>query len=123
MIGTVYSGGEFMSVSSNAGGQPYINPSQPMTGMVRFNSGAGSMEVYDGNGWQRVGGGTASIELTDEATEILKWARTKMTEEKAWKELADKSNAVKIALDNVANAERQLAITATLARETDEITS
>ena len=94
-----------------------------MTGMVRFNSGANSMEVYDGNGWQRVGGGTASIELTGEATEILKWARTKMAEEKAWKELADKSNAVKIALDNVANAERQLAITATLARETDEITS
>jgi xanthine/CO dehydrogenase XdhC/CoxF family maturation factor len=88
-----------------------------MTGMVRFNGSANGMEVYDGNGWQRVGGGTAHIDLSYEAQEILDWAATKMADEKAYKELAEKSNAVKIALENVEQAKRQLDITAKLSRE------
>ena len=123
MIANVYGGSNYLTVTSNSGTTPYINTSQPMTGMVRFNSSSSGMEVYDGNGWQRVGGGSAHIDLSYEAQEILDWAAKKMADEKAYKELAEKSNAVKLALDNLAEAERQLIITATLAKETDEITS
>jgi hypothetical protein len=123
MISHVYGGSNYLTVTSNIGSNPYISPSQPMTGMVRFNGSANGMEVYDGNGWQRVGGGTAHIDLSYEAQEILNWAAKRMADEKAYKELAEKYNAVKLALDNLAEAERQLIITATLAKETDEITS
>ena len=123
MIANIYGGSNYLTVTSNSGNTPYINTSQPMTGMVRFNGNANGMEVYDGNGWQRVGTGTAHIDLSYEAQEILNWAAKKMADEKAYKELAKKSNAVKLALDNLAEAERQLIITATLAKETDEITS
>jgi hypothetical protein len=117
MISHVYGGSNYLTVTSNIGSNPYINPSQPMTGMVRFNGNANGMEVYDGNGWQRVGGGSAHIDLSYEAQEILDWAATKMADEKAYKELAEKSNAVKIALENVEQAKRQLDITAKLSRE------
>lgn len=123
MIANIYGGSHYLTVTSNRGSTPYINTSQPMTGMIRFNSSSSGMEVYDGNGWQSVGNGTAHIDLSYQAQEILNWAAKKMADEKAYKELAEKSNAVKIALDNLAEAERQLIITATLAKETDEITS
>ena len=117
MIANVYGGSNYITVTSNSGSTPYINTSQPMTGMVRFNSNVSGMEVYDGNGWQRVGGGSAHIDLSYEAQGILDWAATKMADEKAYKELAEKSNAVKIALENVEQAKRQLDITAKLSRE------
>ena len=123
MIANIYGGSNYLTVTSNSGNTPYINTSQPMTGMLRFTSSSSGMEVYDGNGWQRVGNGSAHIDLSYEAQEILNWAAKKMADEKAYKELAEKSNAVKLALDNLAEAERQLIITATLAKETDEITS
>jgi hypothetical protein len=123
MIANVYGGSNYLTVTSNGGSRPYINNSQPMTGMVRFNGNSSGMEVYDGNGWQAVCNGSAHVDLSYEAQEILNWAKTKMADEKAYKQLADKSNAVKLALDNLAEAERQLIITATLAKETDEITS
>ena len=123
MIANIYGGSNYLTVTSNSGSRPYINTSQPMTGMVRFNGNSSGMEVYDGNGWQAVCNGSAHVDLSYEAQEILNWARNKMADEKAYKELAEKSNAVKIALDNLAEAERQLIITATLAKETDEITT
>lgn len=123
MIANVYGGSNYLVVTSNRGSTPYINNSQPMTGMVRFNGNSSGMEVYDGNGWQTVCNGSAHVDLSYEAQEILNWASKKMADEKTYKQLAEKSNAVKIALDNLAEAERQLIITATLAKETDEITS
>ena len=117
MISNLYGGSEFITVSSNPGSTPYINPSQPMTGMMRFNGSSSSMEVYDGNGWQRIGGGSGNIDLSQRAQAILKWAEKKMLEEQEWQQLAETSSAVKIALENLKEAERQLNVTAKLARD------
>ena len=122
MIANVYGGSNYLTVTSNSGNHPYINTSQPMTGMVRFNSSSSGMEVYDGNGWQTVCNGSAHIDLSYEAQEILNWASKKMADEKAYKELAEKSNAVKIALDNLEQASKQLDITAKLARDYEKTT-
>lgn len=123
MIDHVYGGSSYLTVSSTTGSTPYINPSQPMTGMLRFNGSNSSMEVYDGNGWQRVGGGSAMIDLSPQAQSIMQWAEKKMEDELAYKELAEKSSAVKIALDNLAEAQRQLELTAHLARDYEETTT
>lgn len=99
MIDNVYGGGEFLVVSqSSSGYMPYTNPSQPMNGMVRCNSNR--LEVYDGSSWHPISGGTVHVNLTDEAKDIIAWARTKMKEEMQAAALAkdneDVAKAVKI---------------------------
>jgi hypothetical protein len=64
-----------------------------------------------------LGMGYASVGLTPDAESLLDWARNKRDEEMAWKSLAEKNQAVKIALEKVEEAKRQLDITAKLARE------
>ena len=123
MINQLYGGSEFITVSSSPGNTPYINPNQPMTGMMRFNGSSSAMEVYDGNGWQRVGGGSGNIDLSPKAQEILRWAEKKMQEEMAWNELAETNKAVKLALENLEEARRQLTITAKLSREYEQTTN
>jgi hypothetical protein len=59
----------------------------------------------------------ASVGLNGEAESLLDWAREKRNEEMMWKSLANENKAVKIALENVEQAKRQLDITAKLARE------
>ena len=77
---------------------PYTNPNQPMNGMVRCNSNR--LEVYDGSNWHTIQGGTVHVNLTDEAKNILEWARTRMNEEMQAAVLAkdneDINKAVKI---------------------------
>jgi hypothetical protein len=60
--------------------------------------------------------------LTPEAEALLDWAREKRNEELAWESLAKKNQAVKIALDNLEQAKRQLDITAKLSREYETTT-
>ena len=98
MIDNVYGGGEFLVVSQSNGYMPYTNPTQPMNGMVRCNNNR--LEVYDGTIWHPIGAGTVHVNLTDEAKNILEWARTKMKEEMQAAVLAkdneDINKAVKI---------------------------
>lgn len=103
----------------------YINnfPGAQGVGNMRFNTTNQNMEVWDGNGWQTLGMNTATIGLNPEAESLLDWARDKRNEELAYKSLAEKNQAVKIALDNVEEAKRQLSITAKLAREHETTTS
>lgn len=98
MIDNVYGGGEFLVVSQSNGYMPYVNPTQPMSGMVRCNNNR--LEVYDGSSWHPIGNGTVHVNLTDEAKNILEWTRSKMQEEQQAKKLAqeneDVAKAVKI---------------------------
>jgi hypothetical protein len=53
------------------------------------------MKVFDGNNWQIVGGGSATVNLTPNAISILKWAEKKMFEEQELQALCDSSPAIK----------------------------
>lgn len=81
------------------------------------------MEVFDGNNWVMIAMDYASVGLSGEAELLLDWAREKRNEELMWKELADKNQAVKIALDNLEQAKQQLDITAKLARDYEQTTN
>jgi hypothetical protein len=94
MIDYVY-GGEFMSVTSNKGHTPYISPTQPMTGMMAYDSSAQTLRIFDGSSWQTIGGGSAMVNLSPDAIEILKWAKEKMHEERMLKSLADENPTIK----------------------------
>jgi hypothetical protein len=94
MIDYVY-GGEFMAVTSNKGYAPYVNPNQPMAGMMGYDPSAQSMKIFDGSSWQTIGGGTAMVNLSPDAIEILKWAKEKMHDERTLKALADENPTIK----------------------------
>jgi hypothetical protein len=65
----------------------------------------------------------ASVGLTPETEMLLDWAQQKRNEEFALKALAEKNEAVRIAVENLNKAQEQLQITAHLAREYDQTTS
>ena len=88
-------GGEYLNVTSSKGATPYINQTQPITGMMSYDGSSQSMKVYDGNGWQTIGGGNATVNLTPNAIDILKWAEQKMFEEQELLALCEKHPSIK----------------------------
>ncbi len=98
MIDNVYGGDEYLLVNSSTTGYvPYISPTQPMSGMVRFNNNR--MEVYDGTSWHQVSGGSAHINLSSDAKDILNWAKNKMREEQEQRMLGREFAGVAEALE------------------------
>ena len=112
-------GGEYLTVTSNKGAQPWINMSstQPMIGAMSYDHNSQSMKVYDGNGWQPIGGGSATVNLTPNAISILKWAEKKMLEEAERNKLAETSPAIKDLMDHIKEKEEQIRIVQTLIKE------
>ena len=124
MINNIFPTGRYVQVS---GGQAstYINNYSGSQGVgnMRYNTANQRMEVFDGNNWTQLNMGSASVGLSPEAEVLLDWARERRNEELAWQSLAKENQAVKIALDNLEQARRQLDITAKLAREHEQTTS
>lgn len=124
MIGDISTSGRYMTVTGGTA-STYINGYSGLQGVgnMRYNTSTQRMEVFDGNNWVQINTGYASVGLTGEAESLLDWAREKRNEEMAWKALAEKNQAVKIALDHLNKAREQLDITAKLAREYDTETT
>jgi hypothetical protein len=120
MIGSVYPAGRYVQVSGGTA-STYVNGYSGSQGVgnMRYNTTNQRMEVFDGSGWVQLNLGSASVGLNSEAESLLDWARKKRDEELAWASLAQENEAVKIALENLEKAKRQLDITAKLAREYD----
>ena len=124
MLKDITASGRYIQVSGG-GGSTYVNgyAGSQGVGNMRYNTSSQNMEVFDGNNWIQLSMGYSSVGLTGEAELLLDWAREKRNEELAWKTLAEKNAAVRIALDNLEEARRQLDITAKLAREYEQTTS
>ena len=120
-------GGEYLTVTSNKGAQPYINKGsgQPMIGAVSYDSNSQSMKVYDGSTWMTVGGGSATVNLNGNAISIFKWAEQKMREEYELKALADSNPTIKDLVDQMNNSvldyQRKIAMVKTLIKEEEKI--
>jgi hypothetical protein len=118
MIGNVFPTGRYVQVSGGTS-STYVNGYSGAQGVgnMRYNTSTQKMEVFDGSNWQQINLGSASVGLNAEAESLLDWAREKRNEELMWQSLAKDNKAVKIALDNLEQARRQLDITSKLARE------
>jgi hypothetical protein len=120
-------GGEYINVVSNRGATPYVNmsSSQPMVGALAYDHGSQSMKVYDGSSWQIIGGGSASINLTPNAVNILKWAERKMQEEYELQRLAESNPTIKDLVDQMNNSildyQRKIAMVKILIKEEEKI--
>jgi hypothetical protein len=109
-------------IVTGTGSLTYVgtNPSNPLQGMLRLNGS--NMEVFDDSYWKHVDT-AVSVGLSGAADSAIEWAIKRMEEERQWAELAENNQAVKLALDNLEEARRQLSITAELAREYEQTTS
>ncbi len=116
--------GRYVQVSGGST-STYVNGYSGLQGVgnMRYNTSNQNMEVFDGNSWITLNMGVSSVGLNSEAESLLDWARQKRDEEFKWKELAEKNQAVKIALDNLEQARQQLDVTAKLAREYETTTN
>lgn len=100
---------------------PYFTMDPPSAGNLRYNGSQGRFETYDGQYWLPIQGHDITVGLNPEAESLLDWIKLKQEEEKSWKSLAEKNDAVKIALDNLEEARRQVDITTKLAREHERL--
>jgi hypothetical protein len=118
MISNVFPTGRYVQVSGGSA-STYVNGYSGAQGIgnMRYNTSSQRMEVFDGSSWVMLNMGSASVGLSPEAESLLDWARDKRNEELMWQSLAKENKAVKIALDNLEQARRQVDITAKLARE------
>jgi hypothetical protein len=123
MIKGINSSSRYITVSGGSPSNTYISPGSVGAGMIRWNPNMNCMEVNDGNMWKTLDMSYASVELTSDAESLLEWARKKRDKETTLYALAEKNSAVKIALDNLEQAQQQLEITAHLAREHEQTTS
>jgi hypothetical protein len=123
MINGITQSGRYVTVSYGNNSLPYVpsNSNNPIQGMVRVSNQ--DMQVFDGSSWITISPSYSTVGLNGEAESLLDWARKKRDEEMAWESLAKENQAVKIALDNLEQARRQLDITAKLAREYDTETT
>jgi hypothetical protein len=114
-------GGEFMNVISSKGATPYINNSSPITGMLSYDSSSQSMKVYDGNNWATIGSGSAVVNLSYDAINILKWAQKKMLEEAERNELAETNPTIKDLIEQIKQKEEQISIVQALIKEEEKV--
>lgn len=124
MIKNITASGRYVQVSGGGSGN-YINGHSGLQGVgnMRYNTSTQQMEVFDGSNWIMLNMDYATVGLNGDAESLLDWARQKRNEELAWESLAKDNQAVKIALDNLEKAKRQLDVTAKLAREYETTTS
>ena len=117
MIKGINSSGRYVQVNGGSPSTNYISPGAVGAGQMRYNPNTNNIEVNDGNMWQTLGTGFATVELTPDTESLLEWARKKRSEELEYERLAQDNQAVKIAMENVERAKQQLTITAKLARD------
>jgi uncharacterized spore protein YtfJ len=89
--------------------------------MVTFDGISQTMKVYDGHGWQAVGGGSAIVNLSYDAILILKWAQKKMLEEAERDKLAETNPAIKDLIEQIKQKEEQISIVQTLIKEEEKV--
>ena len=92
MIKNLTANGAFVQVSCYSA--PNVYGSGQGAGQLRYNTITQQIEAYDGNNWISINQ-TATVGLSYEAEEILRWAQTKRAEEADLKERLAKHPGLK----------------------------
>lgn len=78
MIKGINSASQYITIQGGSPSGTYVNNYSGGQGVgnVRYNTSTQSMEVYDGNSWQLLTMGYATVDLSYDAQQLLEWART-----------------------------------------------
>lgn len=117
MIKGILQAGRYVTVTggySTGPSLPYTNYQTPSSGAqsfagnVRYNANSQCLEIFDGNVWNQWVGSNATIRLTDEAEDVLNWAREKQHQEREIERLAASNPAVKDLVEQIKEKQEQL---------------
>jgi len=126
MIDAITQQGRYMYIHGGYDNNPYVSMNTASAGMVRYNGDNKKLEVYNGASWLQLGGNVASVGLNPDAEKAIDWVMERIDKERQWKQLAEDSKSVKLALENLNKAEEQLELIAILAKkeyDTEKTTS
>lgn len=93
-------GSRYINITGAYYSDPYISPGSVGAGMLRWNPNMNCMEVSDGSVWKQITTTNPTVELTQEAQNILDWAKQKMEEESRIDGLCEKYPGLGKARDN-----------------------
>lgn len=128
MINNIYSNDEFTQVIGGNPPKPHIQQSyndpatsQSFTGEIRYGTQSLQLEVFDGNRWVPYSsGGSTSVGLSQEARELLLWAKQKRKEEQELERLGETNPAVRDLVDQLKEKQDQIKMVTTLLRKDTE---
>jgi hypothetical protein len=89
------------------------NTNKPNDGDVRYNGVTQKTECWNNGAWIPLSSGHVTVELTPDVTEVIDWAKQKMTQDRMIKELAKNH-------PSVASAVNQLDTLVSLLKNQDE---
>jgi hypothetical protein len=117
MLNGINTGGRYLTVIG--GSTPtYVNKSYNsntfMQGDMRYDFDSQCMKVWDGQSWQSMVSGMATIELTYEAQTLLDWARKKKDEEHLLEKQAEENPAIKDLVEQIKLKQEQIKMVQTL---------
>jgi len=109
MITSIIPSSQYISVSVS-GNTTYVPNNGQLAGQLRYNTSTQSIEIYDGISWIVMGQQYATVDLGENTKSIMEWARKKMHEEALLESYAEQYPAIRSALDNYKEAEKQLLV-------------
>jgi hypothetical protein len=120
MLNGINSSGRYLQVIG--GSTPtYVNKSYNsntfMQGDMRYDFDSQCMKVWDGQSWQSMVSGMATIELTYEAQSLLDWARKKKDEEMMLDKQAEENPAIKDLVEQIKLKQDQIKMVQTLIKK------
>lgn len=107
-------GGQYIDVMGGSTSYPYVNMSNPSAGMIRYNGNNQNIEVYDGSSWMTISGNYSTVNLNNDAKELLEWARAKRAEEQYLENEAEKNPTIKDLINQRKNIDNKITMVKTL---------
>ena len=118
MIEQVFQSGRYVMVSNGGSSHNYVNNSGYMgVGQLQYNTNTQQFEVYNGISWQKLNTSTAHVGLSQDAEQILDWAKNKMREEYELEQLAKENVAINDLLEQIKEKQHQIKMVQTLIRK------
>lgn len=110
-------GGQYINVMGGSSSYPYVNMSNPSVGMIRYNGNNQNFEVYDGSSWMTLSGNYTTVDLNDDAKELIEWARAKRAEENYYKQKYKDNPAIQDLLKQREDIDSKIDMIKTILRE------
>lgn len=110
MIKGITSGSQYITVSGGNAMNPYFSPGAQGAGQMRYNTVTSNMEVWDGVVWKELGTSYASVDLSYEAQELLRWARDTRNKELVRESRIRSNPALRKAYEAIQRAEENFDI-------------
>lgn len=120
MLNGINTGGRYITVSGG-NSTAYVAKSHShnsfMQGDMRYDFDSQCMKVFDGQSWQMMVSGVATVDLSYEAQTLLDWARQKKDEEMLLAKQAQENPAIRDLVNQIKDKQDQIKMVQTLIKK------